>query len=249
MPQRDADAAAVHDRLVLGYHSVSAAGASKLVVTSSQLRRQLSLLVARGYEGSTFSFTVTGQVVAPRVAVTFDDGERRVLEHGFPVLEELGVVGTVFVPVSRIGTAHHLSWDDLSFLSASGWEIGSHATTHVRLTELDDVALDDELRSSRNAIEERLGIACRSIAYPYGAVDERVRVAAVRAGFSAGCVTAALRSTDPLLWPRVGIDGRDPHVVFVAKTSRTGRAVRASAVGRSITAAGRAARSLTRLGR
>lgn len=243
MSQRRTDAAG-HDRLVLGYHSVFEFGPSKLAVTSAALRRQLSSLVARGYEGVTFHDAVTGTPVRPRLAVTFDDGELCVLDHGLPVLEELGLTATIFVPVFRIGMPHYLSWDDLSLLSAKGWEIGSHTVTHARLTELDEAELDDELRGSRELLEDRIGVPCRSIAYPYGAVDERVRAAAARAGFAAGCVSdGRLRGADPLRWPRVGVDGRDLHIVFLAKTSVAGRATRASAVGRSLRLAGRAARS------
>ena len=246
MSRRRSDGAAgAHDRLVLGYHSVLAAGASKLAVTSLQLRRQLSSLRARHFEGVTFHEAVTGSAALPRVAVTFDDGELCVLEHGFPVLEELGVVGTMFVPTSRVGTPKHVSWDDLSVLASRGWEIGSHTVTHARLTELDEDALDDELRRSRAAIEDRLGAPCRSIAYPYGAFDARVRAAAAQVGFTAACVSDwRLRGADPLRWPRVGVDGRDPHVVFLAKTSRAGRVARASVLGSGMALAGRAARSL-----
>jgi peptidoglycan/xylan/chitin deacetylase (PgdA/CDA1 family) len=245
--RRSDDAAGARDRLVLGYHSVFSVGASKLAVTSSQLRRQLSSLLARGFEGVTFQDAVTGRAAGPRMAVTFDDGELCVLDHGFPVLEELGLVATMFVPTARVGTPKHLSWDDLSRLASRGWEIGSHTVAHARLTELDDDALDDELRRSRQAIEDRLGTPCRSIAYPYGAVDARVRAAAARAGFTAGCVSdRGPRDGDPLRWARVGVDGRDPHVVFLAKTSRAGRALRASALGSGVALAGRAARSVRR---
>jgi peptidoglycan/xylan/chitin deacetylase (PgdA/CDA1 family) len=248
MSQRQTDAAGVPDRLVLGYHFVSSLRPSKLAVTASQLRRQLASLVARGYEAVTFHEMSTRSAARRIVAPTFDDGEFCVLDRGLPVLEELGLVATMFVPVARVGTPNHVSWDDISLLSSRGWEIGSHTVTHARLTELDDKALDDELRCSREAIEERLGLPCRSIAYPYGAVDRRVRDAAARAGFTAGCVTdGRLRGTDPLRWSRVGIDGRDPHVVFLAKTSAAGRAVRASALGRGLNAVGRSARSLRRL--
>src|SRR5439155_25811028 len=79
-----------------------------------------------------------------------------------------------------------LSWDQLRHLADDGWEVGSHTRSHPRLPELDDVALAEELAASRTRCEERLGRACPSIAYPYGAVDERVVDAAGRAGYRFG---------------------------------------------------------------
>ncbi len=238
------DAAGAYDRLVLGYHAVSKAVPAKLTVTSTALHRQLSALISRGYEGTTFYEAVRGIGVRKQLAVTFDDGGRCAIEHVLPVLAELGMPGTVFVPVSFLGKPSVLTWRDLAALAASGWEIGSHTLSHARLTDLDDATLERELRGSREAIEDALGEPCRSIAYPYGAVDERVHAAAHRAGFSAGCVSdGRLRSDHPLRWPRVGVDGRDERFLFGAKTSLTGRALRASTLGPSLTFVGRTARS------
>ena len=179
--------------------------------------------------------------------MTFDDAERSVLDRALPVLAELGLTGTVFVPVSRVGSGA-MPWDDLLTLALAGWEIGSHTLSHPRLTELDEASLDRELRGSREAIELALGRPCRSIAYPYGDVNARVRAAAARAGFTAGCTIGGTpRPVDPLVFPRVGIDGRDTHLTFRAKTSRVGRASRASVLGGPLEFAGRTARSLATL--
>lgn len=231
------------DRLVLCYHAVSDSARSKLTVPSAALRRQLSTLLARGYEAVTFQQAVGGSARSRKLAVTFDDAEPNVLALALPVLAELGLPGTVFVPVAQVGGVA-MSWDDLSALAAAGWEIGSHTLSHPRLPGLDEASLERELRGSREAIENALGRPCRSIAYPYGEVDARVRAAAARAGFSAGCTTDGMvRVGDPLLCLRVGVDGRDSLFTFRVKTSRAGRAFRASALGRPLALLGRAARS------
>ena len=152
------------------------------------------------------------------------------LEHALPVLAGLGLPGTVFAAVGPVGAPGHLDWSDLSVLAEAGWEIGSHTVTHARLVELDDAGLDQELRDSREAIEERLGRPCRSIAYPYGDTDARVRAAAARAGFTAGCTSEGTLRGDPLDWPRVGVNGDDGLLAFRLKTSLLGRALRGSAL-------------------
>jgi peptidoglycan/xylan/chitin deacetylase (PgdA/CDA1 family) len=219
-------AAGVRDRLVLGYHGVSDVASSQLTVSTEALRRQLAKLLDSGYVGTTFNGAVLEPSASPLLAVTFDDGERNVLEHAFAVLSELGIPGTVFVPVGVMAGPEQLDWDELACLAAAGWEIGSHSLTHPRLTQLEDDALDRELRSSRETIENMLESSCRSIAYPYGASDERVLAAAARAGYTAGCTTRGTLSADALGWPRVGIDGNDGTVLFGLKTSRLGRSLR-----------------------
>jgi len=231
------------DRLVLCYHSVSPHAATKLTVLRSALRRQLSTLLEDGYRGMTFEELVAGRRPEKGLAVTFDDSELSVLDHALPILSELGIPGTVFTPVGAVGSPGVTTWDDLSSLARSGWEVGSHACSHERLPNLDQDSLERELRESRAAIEDALARPCRSIAYPYGAVDDRVRAAAAAAGYTAGCTTTGtLRSADPLRWPRVGVNGHDGFTVFRAKTSRTGRAVRGTRVGQLLELGGRLAR-------
>lgn len=244
MSRRLPPAAGPDDRLVLSYHAVSDGARSKLTIPRAVLRRQLSSLLARGYEPVTFQQAVCGTAPSQALAVTFDDAEWNVLEHALPVLTEFDLPATVFVPVARVGSTA-MSWDALSELAMAGWEIGSHTFSHPRLPALDDASLERELRGSREAIEDALGLPCRSIAYPYGSVDARVRAAAGSAGFRAGCTVARrLRVADPLLYPRVGVDGRDGFLTFRVKTSREGRALRASVLGSPLALAGRAARSL-----
>ena len=218
---------------------------SQQTVSQGTLRSHLAKLLSRGYVGMTFNRAVLEPSVSPRLAVTFDDGERTVLEHAFAVLSELGIPGTVFVPVGAVGGPGLLDWDELACLADAGWEIGSHSLTHVCLTHLDDDTLDIELRSSREAIENRLGQMCRSIAYPYGASDERVRAAAARAGYTAGCTTGGTLRADALGWPRVGVHGNDGSVLFRLKTRRLGRALRGTPLRRPCDRAGRAIRRLS----
>ncbi|MEO5791024.1 MAG: polysaccharide deacetylase family protein [Gaiellaceae bacterium] len=237
----------MRDRLVLGYHAVSDRSASPRAVTRAALRRQVAGLVGRGYVGATFSRALLGPSPPRCLAVTFDDGEHSVIEHAFPVLAALGVPGTVFVPVSPIGAPGLLGWADLATLSEAGWEVGAHTLSHARLTDIDDASLGDELRGSREAIEDTLGRPCRSLAYPYGAVDARVRAAAARAGFTAGCTTGTTGTVgraDVLVWPRVGVDGDDGRTLFRLKTSRVGRALRGTPLRAPLERTGRRVRSL-----
>ena len=236
--------------LVLAYHAVSAHWPSGLAVTPGRLREQLEMLVRHGYVGATFAEVVRGDVPAKTVAVTFDDGLRSVFEHAFPVLSELGLRGTVFIPAGLMGLGapmrwrgldqwigteweHELvpsTWDELRQLRDAGWEIASHTWSHARLPQLNDDALATELVSSREKCAAEMGKPCETLAYPYGDFDDRVQEAAREAGY-AGAATMRPGPQRPYSWPRVGVYAVDENLRYRTKTSPTVRRLRASRLG------------------
>jgi len=241
----------VGDLLVLCYHAVSERWPAALSVTPADFRRQLRFLVDRGYRGSTLSEALADPPSGRAVVVTFDDGYRSVLELASPILGELGLPGTVFVPTDLIGHdapmtwpgvdgwlggPHEaellpLSWAEARRLVETGWEIGSHTRTHPRLTQLGDDELADELAASRHRCEREVGRPCRSLAYPYGDHDARVVAAAAAAGYEWACTVPRRipERPEPLAWPRVGVWHDDGALAFRAKVSPAVRRFRRTA--------------------
>lgn len=237
--------------LVLCYHAVSNQWPAALATTPERLREQLEFLVRQGYSGATFSDVVAGDIPAKAVAITFDDGYRSVLDHGFPVLSEFGFPATVFVPTSLVGLSTPMSWsgieiweggphedelrpmnwNELRKLKDAGWEIASHTRSHPQLPELADTDLHAELAESREVCTRELRATCRSLAYPYGAVDARVARAAGEAGYEAAA-SLSPGPPDPLRWPRVGVWSSDVSWRFRLKVSPLLRTVRNSKPGR-----------------
>ena len=123
-----------------------------------------------------------------------------------------------------------LDWDELRWLSAHGWEIGSHTCSHPRLTELSEPRVMAELSSSRQAIESALRTRCGSLAYPYGAVDDDVIACAAATGYDAAAVLGEWPGLPrPFAWPRLGVYRADAGWRFRAKLSPTARRFHAAA--------------------
>ena len=225
--------------LVLCYHAVSDRWDAPLSVTPGELRRQLTTLLDRGWQPATFTEAVVRPARPKTLAVTFDDAFASVGTRAAPILAELGVPGTVFVPTDYPGTAltwpgtdhwaaagfagelQALSWDELRVLSAAGWEIGAHTCSHPRLPDLGGDTIAYELAQARAVCEREIPQPCRSVAYPFGAADRRVRAAARTAGYeaAAGLSAASFVLRDPYDWPRVGVWHAEPHWRFRVKVA------------------------------
>jgi peptidoglycan/xylan/chitin deacetylase (PgdA/CDA1 family) len=237
------------DVLVLCYHGI-APEALHGEVTPAALRAQLKLVADRGYAWMTFTDAVLGDGAERVAAVTFDDGIASAIEHGLPVLDELGAPGTMFLRLDTLGVSGRLSGADAMGLAAHGWEVGSHTMSHPVLTEVDDTCLGDELAHSKSEIERLTGRTCTSVAYPTGRTDARVVSAAAAAGYIAGAALEGAIDVRPtaLAWPRVGVRGDDSIRVFGLKCTRSVRRMRSSwargPIGRLATVAGRARRKL-----
>ncbi len=112
-----------------------------------------------------------------RLSITFDDALSSVYNLAFPEMERIGATGTVFVISDLIGRkyAEHrvMSERMLKSLILNGWEIGSHTRTHRNLTTLSDGEVMAELQESKKRLKQ-FTPNVTSLAYPFGASDNRV---------------------------------------------------------------------------
>jgi peptidoglycan/xylan/chitin deacetylase (PgdA/CDA1 family) len=207
---------------VLCYHRIG--GALELGVTRvgrSVFERQMMALARAGWRTLTLAGFANSHPAthSPRTfLLTFDDGYASLAEHAYPVLEGLGFTATTFVITDFIGRDNtwdvqytwrrlpHLDWPEVERWQARGFGFASHGARHRRLTWLDDDAVSDELGRARATLVDRLGVdAGRAIAYPFGAVDERVQRLAGHAGHELGFAGVGGEHGSPLNLPRVPV--------------------------------------------
>ena len=222
-----------HGPVMLMYHAVTPGKIRPgwpWAVSMQQFRDQLDFLATEGYATPTMGELVAEpQKWTGRTAViTFDDGYIDNLA-ACDELQKRGMRATWFVVTGSIGESPKwpadgrpqgrlLNADELRAMQASGMEIGSHTVNHVRLTEADDVRLMRELTDSKATLEELLGSAVNSFAYPYGVWDERCAEAVKQAGYTAACTTRsgwALRDNDPYQLRRLTVFNTDPMSTFM----------------------------------
>jgi peptidoglycan/xylan/chitin deacetylase (PgdA/CDA1 family)/glycosyltransferase involved in cell wall biosynthesis len=175
-------------------------------VTAERFERQLASLRRRGMTGVTLRDCLAAargeRALPPRpVILTFDDGYLDNYLNAFPLLQRYGMAAVVFLVADPTLTSN--AWDapageprtplmdrrQALELARAGIEIGSHTLTHPRLPDLPADRMAWELVESKQVLESWLETPVTSLAYPYGAVDERVKRAAQQAGYDLAVAT------------------------------------------------------------
>jgi len=120
-----------------------------------------------------------------------------------------------------------MTWDEARTLTSTGFELGSHTVTHPILSRCEAATVEQELRQSKQVIEQETGQRCISLAYPNGGradYSDAVMASASRAGYTVAFAIEDHRMTDPQrrhAIPRIVITGHVPHAFFEAKVSNT----------------------------
>jgi peptidoglycan/xylan/chitin deacetylase (PgdA/CDA1 family) len=179
---------------VLGYHRIVGAGSSpaearRWGVQEAAFREQLQLVRDLAMTVVAPEEVAAGKLPARPVAFTFDDGYSSDYQVAFRLLAEFGVTATFFVNTSSVGADGFLTWQMATEMNRAGMRFGSHAHNHVALTTLNSQRLGEELRVSRQVLEERLATSVEVLAVPYGFCDRRVLDAAWESGYRVVCTS------------------------------------------------------------
>ena len=222
---------------ILMYHRITAApGGERFAVPRRAFEQQMRLLRDSGRPIVNVQDVVNGAAAEAAlqdgaVAVSFDDGHEDFHRYALPVLESLDIPATMFVVAGKLGGTDDwmpagnsrmplMTAEQVRELPRRGISVGSHSLTHPRLPELDDTALGQELRESRERLSELAAHPVDLLAYPYGLHDERVVRMARAAGYVGACSTRSGFNTsdvDPMALRRIDVYGTDSLRAFQHK--------------------------------
>jgi peptidoglycan/xylan/chitin deacetylase (PgdA/CDA1 family) len=74
-------------------------------------------------------------------------------------------------------------------MHSAGFEIGSHTTSHPRLTLINLEIAREEIERSRMILEIFLNAPVKSFAYPFGLVNDQVKDLVKKSGYSFACAS------------------------------------------------------------
>jgi peptidoglycan/xylan/chitin deacetylase (PgdA/CDA1 family) len=192
---------------VLMYHSIATETTSsfaRLTVDPSLFDEHLAALREQQLDVIPFG-EVPSALDAGRqaVVITVDDGLADAADGAMPALLRHGLPATFFVPSAFIGTRASwlrgedamrpmLSWSVLDDMARAGFEIGSHGKWHLAADLNDQELVQRDAVESRAELEQGLGRAVPSFAYPFGYHGAKARRAVRETGFAQACIVSEL---------------------------------------------------------
>lgn len=227
---------------ILMYHRIGDAKNDwerKYCVEPVRFAAHMQALAKAGWQAvplASFLGWLDGQVELPEKAflLTFDDGFLGVHEHAAPVLTRLNWLPTIFLVSQLLGkrdlwcASHNPSGETYPLMDAGhirelrglGFSFQSHTRNHADLPTLDDATLQNELRGSREDLEDVLGEPVTHLAYPYGRYDDRVLQCAQAAGYHSAFSTQPgfnRRDIDRYRLRRLDVFGTDSPAALCRK--------------------------------
>ena len=167
--------------------------AKELYVEPEIFSKQMSFLLKHKYTPITLEELSKsykdGSFKLPKkpVLITFDDGWLDNYTKAFPILKEKNIKANIFVSYDFIEQKNCMNWNQLLEMKNSGLiSFGSHTITHpVDIQTLTDDKIMQELKGSKQKLEEKLDIKIDSFAYPSGkgATNRNIRQMVFDSGY------------------------------------------------------------------
>lgn len=196
--------------LVLMYHKVNsdpASGGLGLRVTGENFEQQMEQLKKLGYQSINPDELLDylegkGEMWPKAVLLTFDDGYLDNYTVARPILLKQDFRATFFLVSGRIGTIN--TWDtarggvinqlmtqkNIETMLEEGFWVGSHTTTHSKLSNVPISQAREEILGSKAALEKLFNIKIKYFCYPYGSYNRQVVNLVRESGYRAGLTTA-----------------------------------------------------------
>jgi peptidoglycan/xylan/chitin deacetylase (PgdA/CDA1 family) len=151
---------------------------SQYTITPEVFQQQLMALKSKGYESIPVSLLTDailfGTVIPHRpILITFDSTTEGIYNNAFPIMQEIGFIGLLFLTVNQINQEGMLTEGQITEMISAGWQIGSRGMNGYNLTSNYDY-LSYEISGSKSSLEEMFGVPVTVFAYPYGKTDDMI---------------------------------------------------------------------------
>ena len=229
---------------VLMYHRIGEAlneWEQKYCISPDNFTAHMRALADKGYKACSandfFDWLMgTTQLPDKSLLITFDDGYLGVFEHGLPVLKALEWPAAMFLVSGLIGkndswcqrenpsqeTYPLMGVEEILTMRTQGFSFYSHSRSHPDLSQHEVSELTDELKGSREDLEQLLDDPIDYIAYPYGRYNDLVLESVKKAGYQAAFSEQPgfnRPGVDPYRIRRIDVFGTDSPAMLIRKVS------------------------------
>ena len=164
------------------------------------------------------------------VVITFDDCLYDFYLNAVQILKDNRHTATVFLPVGlmgkRLAGQDVMNWNHARDLVKRHVNFGSHSMTHPKLSDLRQLDLEHEIRSSKEMIEKELGVKIELFSYPYAFPEQNISFVRglekllTDSGYKVGVTTmigSSSRRDNILFLKRIPVNNYDDLKFFKAK--------------------------------
>jgi peptidoglycan/xylan/chitin deacetylase (PgdA/CDA1 family)/uncharacterized low-complexity protein len=199
--------------VVLCYHRFEEKPKDSLGLAPAEFERQMDALKEHGFTVISmrdFLLWRRGEKALPEKSalITVDDGFRSVYEVAWPILKAREYPFTLFIYTNYVkgqpnAGGQSMSWGELAEMRDAGVDIQSHTVSHSNMKfekgkwgvkyKTGEEWLKAEMEVSKKMLEQKLGIPVGAVAYPYGVHNQKIRAAAMDAGYEVAFTTYGQR--------------------------------------------------------
>ncbi len=170
---------------VLLYHGIGTGDSQtdKYGVPVLNFRAQLEWLRSQGFCALPPQAVADPLQGGRAVVISFDDGVKSDYRTAFPTLMEYGLAAAFFVNTAEVGKPGYLAWSEMQEMQQAGMSFQSHGHHHVDYSRMGARTATEQLRGSREMLEQKLAQGVDCFSAPYGLLTSRLLRAAHEAGF------------------------------------------------------------------
>jgi peptidoglycan/xylan/chitin deacetylase (PgdA/CDA1 family) len=179
--------------IVLMYHSIGA-NDRFFTVKPADFEEQMSYLHRQRFNVVSLAtleqYLKQGDIPVKTIVLTFDDGYEDNFSIAWPILRKYNFPATIFLATDLPAKTDQLALlnsEQMKALATSGLiDFEPHTAHHLKLTKIDLTETEQEIVSSREAIDNRFTKKSAYFAYPHGRYNNQIAEMLKKLGFRLG---------------------------------------------------------------